>query len=99
MSRKDILFLTGCMMLLAGPAFAGDTGISIIYPPPRDVAVSDEAQPAKALKQTVTVTVITVTGAQPFAVGSWYRPRWDNRWTGYGLRGGDPSYSGPRYPF
>jgi hypothetical protein len=100
MSRKGILFFAGCLMLSMAPAYADETGINIIYPPPRDEAVAMDAQPAtKALNQTVTVAVITVTSTQPFAAGSWYQPRWDNRWTGYGLRGGDRSYSGPRYPF
>ena len=100
MSRKGILFCAGCFMLSMAPAYAGDTGINIIYPPPREEAVVAEASPpAKVLNQSVTVAVITVTGYQPFASGSWYKPRWNDRWTGYGLRGGTQTYSGPRYPF
>jgi len=100
MSRKGILFFAGCFMLSMAPAYADNTGINIIYPPPREEAVAAEAPPpAKVLNQSVTVAVITVPGYQPFSTGSWYQPRWDTRWTGYGLRGGDRSYSGARYPF
>ena len=100
MSRKGILFFAGCLMLSMAPAYADETGINIIYPPPRDEPVAADAQPAtKVLNQTVTVAVVTVTTNRSFGAGSWYQPRWDHRWTGYGLRGGDRSYSGRRYPF
>jgi hypothetical protein len=98
MSRKGILFCAGCFMLSMAPAYADETGINIIYPPPREESVAAESPPpAKVLNQSVTVAIITV--ARPYGGGYWYRPRWDARWTGYGLRGGDRSYSGPRYPF
>ena len=98
MSKKAILFVTGCLTLLSGPAFAGDTGINIIYPPPRETTAAEAEQPtAKALKQTVTVTVVTVAANQSFAGEYWYPIRRDDRWTS-GSRTSWRYYR-PGYPF
>lgn len=110
MSCKAIVGLAlSTLVSLCLPVQAEDTKITIIRPPPlavnispprEEVSVVNANRDNRSINQAVTVTVVTV--ATPY-YGNRYRlwNDWSGRyeWTGYGLRGGTRTYSGPRYPF
>jgi len=100
MSRKAIAaFWLFLLPAISAPVSADEPGVTIIYPPAREVVAAEQAVPAKVIKQTVAVTIVTVARpvvSQPFG---WERWGGDHTWTGWGLRGGSRTYSGPRYPF
>jgi len=100
MSRKAIAAFSFLLLpLISGPASADEPGVTIIYPPAREVVAAERTVPAKVIKQTVAVTIVTVTRPVVSQPCGWERWGGDHSWTGWGLRGGSRTYSGPRYPF